>query len=507
MNRSDAARASKPTTSATTARLVWGYVAALLLVAVTTGALLLLRERLTLANVSLIYVLLTLIVAVRLGTGPSVLAAVLSFFGGNFFFVRPYYSLHVADPRDLLDLLVFLAAALIAGRLAAYARQQAEAASLNAEQQEILYNLTSALNPLTEPGAIRNELRRTIQERLGATSVEFLPAHGPGRPASGATAFVLLEAGETVYGTLRAEFPQPLNASRHRLLLACAGQAALALQRVDLTGQAQRGRALAEADRLKTAILHAVSHDLRTPITIIKSSAANLDELHDRLPPEEQRELARAIETQADELDRLVGNLLDLSRLQAGAVVLNEELNSLEEIAGEAAARAYKTHRAERIALDFPDDLPLVRCDYGLLLQALNNIVDNSLRHEPAGKRVIIRGRALADAARLEVANHGPNIAPEERARVMEPFYQTRDGRSQAGGVGLGLAIARGVVEAHGGRLHIEDTPGGGATFVITLPRDTKYEIRDTRSERPSESASRTSNLVSPPSAPEDDRP
>ena len=444
---------------------------ALALVAGSTLGLFLLRDRLTLANVSLLFMLVTLIAAVRLGTGPSVLAAVAGFFAINFFFVRPYYTLHVADPRDLLDLLIYLAAALIAGRLAAYAQSQAEAAGLTAEQQEIFYGLTSALNPLTDPEAIRNTLRRTLLDRMGAEQVNLLP-RAPARPADPGESvmFVLLEAGDTVYGTLRVVFLHPPPPSSQRLLLACAGQAALALQRVDLTNQASRSRSLAEADRLKTAILHAVSHDLRTPITIIKTSAANLDDLGDRLPPDQRRELARAIETQADELDRLVGNLLDLSRLQAGAVVLHEELNSLEEIAGEVAARAYATHRAERIALDFPDDLPLARFDYGLMLQALGNVVDNALRHEPPDKRVIIRGRAAPDAVRLEVVNHGPNVPDAERELVMEPFYQARDGRSQKGGVGLGLAIARGILEAHHGRIAIVDTPGGGATFLLTLP-------------------------------------
>lgn len=452
--------------------VVISYLLALLFVAALSLVLWLLRDRMTTANISLLYLLVTLITAVWLGTGPSVLAAVAGFFAFNFFLVQPYYTLRVADPRELLDLIIYLAAALIAGRLAAYARQQAEAAGLNAEQQEILYGLTTALNPLTDAAAIRAELRRALVDRLGATQVEFLPNRaGPASEAAGEAVFVLLEAGETVYGTLRAVFPHPLEASRRRLLSACALQAALALQRVDLTGQAARSRTLAEADRLKTAILHAVSHDLRTPITIIKTSAANLDELHDRLPDDEQRELARAIEAQADELDRLVGNLLDLSRLQAGAVVLNEEWNSLEEIAGEVAARAFAAHHAERITLDFLDDLPLVCCDGGLMLQALGNVVDNALRHEPPGRRVIVRGRALADVVRLEVINHGPRVPPEERERVMEPFYQSRDGRSQKGGVGLGLAIARGVVEAHGGHLRVEDTPGGGATFVLALPR------------------------------------
>ncbi len=462
------------------------------MVGVMAAVLWLLRDRLTLANDSLLFMLITLIAAVRLGTVASVVAAVAGFLAINFFLVEPYYTLDVADPRDLLDLFLYLAAALVAGRLADYARRQAEAAGLNAEQQEILYGLTSALNPLTDPAAIRAELRRVVRDRLGAQQVDFLPGRAMAAPATGnnvgtvagTVVLTLLEAGGSVHGTMRAVFPQPLSPSRHRLLLACAGQAALALQRIELTTQAQRSQTLAEADRLKTAILHAVSHDLRTPITIIKTSATNLDALHDRLPPAEQRELAQTIEAQADELDRLVGNLLDLSRLQAGAVVLRAEWNSVEEIAGEVAARAYSAHHAERITLDFPDDLPLVRCDYGLLLQALGNIVENALRHEPPGARVLIRGRAAAGALRLEVVNHGPTIAAEERARVMEPFYQSRDGRSQKGGVGLGLAIARGIVEAHHGALTVGDTPGGGATFILTLPRiNGSDELRVTSDE------------------------
>jgi len=451
------------------------YLLAAVLTAGLTLALWPLREVLTIANISLFYVLATLIAAVVLGTGPSLLTAVLSFFSFNFFLVRPYYTLAVEDPRELLDLVVFLAAALIAGQLAAYARQQAEAAGLNARQQEILYDLTSALNLLTDTAAIRAELRRVVVERLGATHVDFLPSRGVGPVPEGAgnAVFLLLEAGETIHGTLRAVFPQALPPSQHRLLSACAGQAALALHRVELTTQAQRSQALAEADRLKTALLHAVSHDLRTPITIIKTSAATLDALGDRLPPAERRDLAHTVETQADLLDRLVGNLLDMSRLQAGAMVLHRELNSLEEIAGDVAAVAFQQQGVERIALDFPDDLPLTPFDYGLMRQALSNIVDNALRYEPDGRRVLIRGRVNGDQARLEVVNHGPTIPAEEKARITEPFYQSRDGRSVFGNVGLGLAIARGIVEVHrGGAMWVEDTPGGGATFVIILPQE-----------------------------------
>jgi len=469
MDKPIAGVTSRPRSDVTPARAVGRYALAALMAAVLTIGLWLLRGELTIANASVLYMLVTLIAAVLLGTGPAVLTAVLSFFGFNYFLVEPYYTLVVEDTRELLDLVVFLAAALIASRLAAYARQQAEAAGLNAQQQDILYRLTSTLNPMTDARAIREELRRVTTDELGATEVSFLPVRPlAGSDAGGSVLFILLQAGDSIYGTLRAVFAHAPSSSAYRLLLACAGQAALALQRVDLTEQAQRSRALAEADRLKTALLRAVSHDLRTPITIIKTSAANLYDLHDRLSDAEQGELSQTIQTEADALDRLVGNLLDMSRLEAGAVVLNEDWNSLEEIAGDAAARAYQTLRAERITLDFPDDLPLARCDYGLLLQALNNLVDNALRHEPPGWRVIIRGRALSDALRLEIVNHGPTISGEEKGRIMEPFYQSREGIS--GSAGLGLAIARGIVETHKGKVHVEDTPGGGATFVITLP-------------------------------------
>lgn len=474
MTPSTRSPSAHPALSSAYVRVIAHYALATLMVVVVTVSLWLLRDELTIANASVLYMLVTLITAVLLGTGPAVLAAVLSFFSFNYFLVEPYYTLVVEDTRELLDLVVFLAAALIASRLAAYARQQAEAAGLNAQQQDILYRLTSALNPMTDAQFIQEELRRVVSEELGATEVALLPARSS-PSASGANSsilFVLVQAGDTIYGTLRAVFSHAPAHSTYRLLLACAGQAALALQRVELTAQAQRSRALAEADQLKTALLRAVSHDLRTPITIIKSSAANLDELQGRLTGAEQREAARTIQEQADALDRLVGNLLDMSRLQAGALVLNEDWNSLEEIAGDVAARAYQLHRAERIRLEFPEELPLVRCDYGLLLQALNNIVDNALRHEPPDQRVIIRGRALPGAMRLEVVNHGPTIPADEKARIMEPFYQSRDGAS--GGAGLGLAIARGIVEAHKGEVHVEDTPAGGATFVIILPQQEK---------------------------------
>jgi two-component system sensor histidine kinase KdpD len=239
----------------------------------------------------------------------------------------------------------------------------------------------------------------------------------------------------------------------------------MALYRIDLTERARKSQELEEADRLKTAILHAVSHDLRTPITIIKTSANNLRNLGERLPPAERSELAETIETEASQLDKLVGNLLDMSRLQAGAFQLNSDLNSLEEVAGDAAARVWQLTKQERIRIVFPEAMPLVHFDYGLLLQALSNLVDNALRYEPSDKLIEIQGGIENDEAQIRVVNHGEAISHDAREHIMEPFYRGKEGH-----IGLGLPIAKGIVEAHHGHLEVEDTPGGGVTFVIGLP-------------------------------------
>jgi two-component system sensor histidine kinase KdpD len=447
------------------------YVLSIGLITATTLILWLLRDRLTIANTSLIYMLITLVVAVWLGTWPSVLAAFLSFFSFNFFLLRPYYTLTVEDPRELLDLVIFLAAALMAGRLAAYARRQTAVNRQIAAEQVTLFQLTSTLNQLNSRAEVLEELRRAAVADVGAARLDVLPDDVVVTPARAGTAlYLLLQAGDIIHGTVRATFPSPATDAQRRLLTAAVVQASIALERVALSQQARRGEALGEADALKTALLRAVSHDLRTPITIIKTSAANLAELGDRLPAAQRQELAETIESQADRLNSLVGNLLDMSRLQAGALVLNAGWNSLEEIAGEEAARAYSRHGRERVALDFPADLPLVWCDTGLMMQAVGNIVENALRYEPPEKRVVIRGRQTDDIAELAVINHGPTIPADEKARVLEPFYRAVGDSTTVDRVGLGLAIARGIVEAHHGRLTVADTPGGGATFTISLP-------------------------------------
>jgi two-component system sensor histidine kinase KdpD len=302
-----------------------------------------------------------------------------------------------------------------------------------------------------------------LHENFAIQQVDVFPHEMKDFPPDQRSLFLVLRVGETVYGTLRVVLDRVPSSSLRRLLTTCTVQASLALQRVELTQRAQRGKNFEEADRLKTALLHAVSHDLRTPITIIKTSANNL--LKIKLPEDEQIETLKVIENEADQLDKMVGNLLDISRLKAGVLRINAVWNSLEEAAGDVAAMVWQRTGEERIKICFPDNMPLVQFDYALILQALGNLTENSLRYEPDDKRVEICGRVEGSEAQVIVANHGPSIPPEERELIMEPFYH-----GTGGNIGLGLAIAKGIVEAHRGRLWVEDTPGGGATFVVSLP-------------------------------------
>jgi two-component system sensor histidine kinase KdpD len=424
------------------------------------------RDILTLANSTMFYLLAVLVIAIRWGTVAALAAAFVSFLCLNFFFVTPFYTLIVADPRELLDLSVFLIVAVLAGQLAARARQRAEDARQRAYEQEILYKLTRAFNQLTTREGVFEALTRALREDLNARDAHILPYATETISNDQTVYYLLLQADHTIYATLCVAFPLPLTFQQTQLVNTCASQAAMALHRIDLTERARKSQQFEESDRLKTAILHAVSHDLRTPITIIKSSASNLRRLRDTLSSDERSDIAETIEHEADHLDKLIGNLLDMSRLNAGALKLNLELNSLEEVAGDVAARAWQLSKQERIKIAFPDDLPLVSFDYGLLLQALTNIADNAVRYEPLNSQVEIKGCVQDQEVRLLVVNHGKNITDEERKHMMEPFYHS--GGEQH--VGLGLPIAKGIVEAHQGRIWVEDTPEGGATFGIALP-------------------------------------
>jgi two-component system sensor histidine kinase KdpD len=269
------------------------------------------------------------------------------------------------------------------------------------------------------------------------------------------------------------------------LLLFTAVVTAELADRARRGAEKEREAALARrSDELKTSLLHAVSHDLRTPLATIKANASGLSQADAIYTAEDRAELLAAIEEEADRLDRLVSNLLDASRLEAGALQPHKQPQDLGELVCAVVARLQPLLAGRAVQIAIPADLPLVACDYSEIDQVVTNLLENAARHTPAGTPVELSLAASGQFVRVEVTDHGPGIAPAERARLMRPFER---GRTITTGSGLGLAIAHGLVEAHGGRLWVDDTPDGGARLVFTLPildRGSKFVDRNSNEPR-----------------------
>jgi K+-sensing histidine kinase KdpD len=235
----------------------------------------------------------------------------------------------------------------------------------------------------------------------------------------------------------------------------------------------------AEAEFLRNTLLSAVSHDLRTPLTVITGAAGTLAETGDRLPPETRAELLSTIQAEAERMERLITNLLDMTRLESGGVVLKKEWQPLAEVVGAALHHLNGRLRSRQVEIDLPADLPLVHVDGVALEQVVVNLMDNALSHTPASASICIRARSSDGAVSLEVTDRGAGLPPGTEQRVFEKFFRAGT-NGRRGGTGLGLAICRGIVEAHGGAIAAHNQPGGGAVFRLTLPQHRSPPPMDT---------------------------
>jgi two-component system sensor histidine kinase KdpD len=298
-------------------------------------------------------------------------------------------------------------------------------------------------------------------------------------------AFVALNLGEQVLGILRVDGPMgdsPFRSDPESLLMAVASEAAIAVQRAELVQTAAQAEALEQADRLKSALLNAVSHDLRTPLASIIASAGSLQQTDVNWTDEERLGFAEAIEQQAQRLDRLVGNLLDLSRIESGSLRPEKGWYDLGALIGEVLGRLKPMLSLYPVTVELPEDLPPVLLDYIEIDEVLTNLLENATKYTPAGTQIAVSARPAGGDVLVEVADRGPGIPVEALTRIFDPFV--RVGGSRARGTGLGLAVARGLVEAHGGKIWAENRPEGGAKFAFTLPMvptDNRMPIVTTR--------------------------
>ncbi len=422
------------------------------------------RPDLALGSVLLLYLLLVVVTAAVGGLGPGVLAATASFFLANWFFVPPFHTLTVESRDSVIELVVFLVvAAIVSVVVHLAAKEQADAARSRFESGLLARFTAERVSDLTLADVLE-EVRAIFHMDSAAlvraddpgAPLGIAGTAGSGRPSISVPAgegLVLVAHGPTLFGEDRA------------LLARLAAAAARAWEAQQLMEEAARARDLAAADRVRSALLAAVGHDLRTPLAGIKAAVSSLRADDVEWSPAEEAELLATIEQGADRLDALIANLLDLSRLQTGSLAVRAVPLAVDEV----VARALLHEREADVAIEIPDDLPLVLSDPGLLERVVANVVDNARRYSPPGQPVRIRASVQGAVVVLEVVDHGPGVPEQDWSRLFVPF-QRLDDRSAEAHVGLGLAIAQGFAEAMGAAIAPTRTPGGGLTMTLTLP-------------------------------------
>ena len=455
-----------------TRRRVLGFAVAAVSYPALTALMLAFPEQLTLSTALLVYLALAVMVAVVGGVWPGLIAAAAGFALGNWFFAEPVRQFTVLRRDDVIALVVFIVVAgtvsVLVDRNARFAasarRARAEAGAL-ARLAGTILEVSDPLPRLVQDLRTAFRLRAAAVLRRGPDGWTVLASAGepvPRSPEDASDAIELAGDDDEVLVVDGGRMP----ADDRRLLAAFAAQLAVAVDRRELTELASSAAALEQADALRTALLAAVSHDLRTPLAGIKMTVTSLLAQDVELEPAVRRELLEAVVEDTDRLNRLVGNLLDASRLSTGAVELLLRPTGLDEVV--PAALAALGPRALDVTVDVPETLPEVMADPVLLERVVANLVENAVKAS-RGLPVRVAAGAVPDAVDLAVRDLGPGIPPDDRERIFQPFQRLGD--APAGdGVGLGLAVARGFTEAMGGSLTVEDTPGGGTTMVVRLP-------------------------------------
>jgi two-component system sensor histidine kinase KdpD len=410
-----------------------------------------------------VYLVAVVAITVIGGFWPAVLAAVAASLLLNWYFTEPIHTFTIQQPRELLALLLFVTVAVaVSSVVHLAARRAVQAARAREEAASLLELAQTVLGGADSPAAVLEHLTRThggqaeLQERVAGRWVRAASSGVDG--ALPAARRIDIRSDLTLMVTGQDPSATPA------LLAGYAAQAAAALDRERLRTQAAQAEALAEGNRMRTALLAAVSHDLRTPLASIKASVSSLRQTDVEWSEADEADLLATIEQNADRLDALIGNLLDMSRLHTGSLQPFLRPTAIDEVAPVAAGGLDDSLRLE---MAVPDGFPLVLADPGLLERVLANLFSNALRYSPAGRPPELHAFIDGNAVRLEVVDHGPGVPDEQKELIFEPFERVGDRHP---GVGLGLAVARGFAEAMGGRIGAFDTPGGGLTVRVTLP-------------------------------------
>jgi len=481
-------------------------------------------------NLVMFYLAAVVFAAVYLGRGPSMLTALLSVLAFDFFFVPPRYTFAVTDTEYILTFIGLFIVSVVISTLAVRAREQAEAARTRETETASLYAFSRDLASAVTLDEIVSIIVMHLGENFSRQIVIFLPENGslelsgytpetlgdekdqrafshafthaadmPARfqldESERAVAIWAFEHGEpagrdtdtlpaakvrylplkTSRGVVGVLGVQPHDTTKHltpeqrRLMEAFANQAALAIERVRLADEAQQAKLQIETEQLRNSLLSSVSHDLRTPLAAITGAASSLMDEDNALAPMARHEMAQTIYEEAERLNRLLRNLLDMTRLESGALHVNKELQPLEEVIGAALSRLDEALADRVVNIQLPEDLPFVPIDSVLIEQVFINLLENAIKYTPSGSPIDLSATTDAGTMVITIADRGPGLPPGDEQRIFEKFYRARTSQNGSG-VGLGLTICRGIIEAHGGHIWAENRSGGGAIFRFTLP-------------------------------------
>jgi two-component system sensor histidine kinase KdpD len=469
-------------------------------------------------NLSMVFLLAVLVTAISFGVWPAIFASVLSFFAYNFFFIPPLYTFTIAEPYELLALVIFLVVAVISATLAGRVREQARISANRMRAMRRLYEFTRRLSELATLHAVAEGAVGEIYASLARSAVVLLAegdelvlvaawppedtldaatmtaarwAFRHVEPAGADTStlptvpwyFVPLRIGEKTLGAVgvaKDENAAPLDSEVRALLDTLVEQTGAALERAALAREMVSARTATETERVRNTLLASVSHDFRTPLASILGAATSLIDLGDRLAPAARKDLLGQIKTEAEDLDEMVRNLLAITRIDAGALELRRDWIDLREVAERVVMAARRHGARQRIDIALPAEVPLVRADATLAEQAVGNVVGNAVAHTPPDTHIVLDATVAPEAVTLRVSDDGPGIPPEALLHIFDKFAKGSErgasGTDRGKGTGLGLAIARGIMQAHAGSITVESPAahGRGARFAMTFPREGK---------------------------------
>jgi len=499
-------------------RIAAASAAVLIALAAITGVVGLLESSLAIPNASAVYLLAVVGIAVVFGTTPAVVTAIGAFLLYDYYFTDPRYTLTVRDPGEWLTVLLLLLVGTVVGRLAGRERARAEAALAREREARALFNVSFALAERrdiadalpTIVGILRNETRMSrawvvigdtvaadtgagsgpaptipavhtvLRRRPGDEPAEWVRVHAGARgakiePAAEEAAYkVAITAGSRTFGALWVTRPRRVgdpDPGETRVLAAAADQIGGSLERDRLLRDATAAEISRRSEALKSALLDSVSHDLRTPLASVRAAAGTLMDPEIDWPPERRREIAASIDREAEWLNRLVTNLLDMSRIEAGELKPSLEVFELPDLIDSALARSVQDGTRARVTLDLPHDLPPVLADEVFLGQVLANTVDNAVKHGGPDVPIRISARSIGDGiVRATIEDGGGGVPAESIPRLFEKFFRVpRKGEGSRRGTGIGLSVVRGLVEAMGGRVEARPSSLGGLAIDIDL--------------------------------------